>query len=93
MHIVVAFAPIDDENTLMYIRNYQNMVRAPILRNLMDQVSLVSSFVIERQDKGVVETQQPKRSGLRIGEKLIQGDGPVILYRRRREELIKAGTS
>jgi hypothetical protein len=38
----------------------------------------------------VVETQQPRPSGLRIGEKMIQGDRPIIEYRRRREELIRA---
>jgi phenylpropionate dioxygenase-like ring-hydroxylating dioxygenase large terminal subunit len=91
MHIVLAFAPIDDENTLMYIRTYQKMVKLPILRQLTDQAQKWASFVIERQDKGVVETQLPKRSDLRIGEKLIQGDGPIIAYRRRRAELIECG--
>jgi len=38
----------------------------------------------------VVQTQRPMRSDLRIGEKLIPGDGPVIAYRRRRQELIDA---
>jgi hypothetical protein len=40
------------------------------------------------QDRRVVETQQPRPSGLRIGEKMIQGDRPIIEYRRRREELL-----
>lgn len=88
MHIIVAFAPIDDENTLMYLRTYQNMVTTPVVRSLMNQMQRLSSFVIERQDKPVVETQMPKRSSLRMAEKLIQGDGPIIEYRRRREELI-----
>jgi len=37
----------------------------------------------------VVVTQTPKRSYLQMGEKLIQGDSPIIAYRRRREELIR----
>ena len=37
---------------------------------------------------GWCETQLPKRSDLQMGEKLIQGDGPIIAYRRRRQELI-----
>jgi phenylpropionate dioxygenase-like ring-hydroxylating dioxygenase large terminal subunit len=89
MHIILAFAPIDDENTLMYIRTYQNMVRTPVLRHVVDQLQKLANLYIERQDKVVVETQMPKRSGLKIGEKLIQGDGPIIAYRRRREELIQ----
>jgi len=47
-------------------------------------------LVIERQDKRVVVTQRPKRSDLRGGEKLIQGDGPIIEYRRKRQALIDA---
>ena len=43
--------------------------------------------VVERQDKRVVITQQPKASSYRSGEKLIPGDGPIIAYRKRREEL------
>lgn len=34
-------------------------------------------------------TQQPKRSGLKIGETLIPGDSPIIAYRRRRRELLE----
>ncbi len=90
MRIVLAFVPIDDENTLMYIRNYQRMVRVPVLRQLFDLFSLGGSFIIERQDRRVVITQQPKRSDLKIGERLIQGDSPIIEYRRRRNELIGA---
>jgi phenylpropionate dioxygenase-like ring-hydroxylating dioxygenase large terminal subunit len=88
LHIIIAFAPIDDENTMMYIRNYQRMVKAPIVRNVFNLVSAVGNLVIERQDKRVVITQRPKRSGLRIGEKLISSDGPIVDFRRRREELI-----
>ena len=91
VHIVVAFAPIDAENTLMYIRMYQSIIRTPILRDLMNLMGMIGNLVIERQDKRVVETQQPKRSDLRMGEKLIQGDGPIIEYRRRRDELLRRG--
>ncbi|MEA4907268.1 MAG: aromatic ring-hydroxylating dioxygenase subunit alpha [Anaerolineaceae bacterium] len=91
VHIVAAFAPVDDENTLLYIRMYQSVVRAPLLRQLFDQAGRLANLVIERQDRRIVETQLPKRSHLRMGEKLIQGDGPIIAYRRRREELIHAG--
>ena len=40
----------------------------------------------------MVQTQRPMRSDLRMGEKLIQGDGPIIAYRRRRQELIEAAS-
>jgi len=37
-----------------------------------------------------VETQRPKRVTLGMGEQLIQGDGPIAAYRRRRAELLRA---
>lgn len=87
-HIVIAFAPIDDENTQMYVRQYQGMARVPVLRELFNVVSYVGNLVILNQDKRPVITERPKRTGLHIGEKLIPGDGPIVDYRRRREELI-----
>lgn len=88
MHITVAFAPIDAENTMLYLRMHQDIVRTPVLREIMNGLGTLGNLIIERQDKRVVETQLPKRSDLQMGEKLIQGDGPIIAYRRRRTELI-----
>jgi phenylpropionate dioxygenase-like ring-hydroxylating dioxygenase large terminal subunit len=88
LRILAAFVPVDDENTLMYIRYYQRVVRLPVLRELFNWVGARANLIIERQDRRVVITQRPKRSGLRIGEKMIPGDGPIVDYRRRREELV-----
>jgi phenylpropionate dioxygenase-like ring-hydroxylating dioxygenase large terminal subunit len=85
---VIAFAPIDDENTLMYIR-YYHKVKTPILRQIFGWLGGLANFVIERQDRWVVITQRPHRPDLDIGEILIQGDNPVILYRKVRKELIE----
>jgi phenylpropionate dioxygenase-like ring-hydroxylating dioxygenase large terminal subunit len=90
LRIVAAFVPVDDEHTLMYLRYYQRVVKVPVLRELFNWLGTIGNLVIERQDRRVVVTQRPKRSDLRIGEKMIQGDGPIIEYRRRRRELIEA---
>jgi phenylpropionate dioxygenase-like ring-hydroxylating dioxygenase large terminal subunit len=90
MRIFIAFSPVDEENTLMYIRYYQKIVKLPVLKDIFNLFGTLGNLVIERQDKRVVVTQQPKRSDLRIGEKLIQGDGPIIEYRRRRQALIES---
>lgn len=87
LRVMAAFVPIDEANTRMYVRFYQRAVRVPGLRQLFDVLSLPANRVILNQDKRVVATQLPKRSDLRMGEKLIQGDGPIIAYRRRRSEL------
>jgi len=92
LRAVIAFAPIDNENTMMYVRWYQNFLHVPLLSHLVNWVGGLSNLYIERQDKRIVVTQVPKRSGLQIGEKLIPGDGPIIAYRRKREELKKYRT-
>jgi phenylpropionate dioxygenase-like ring-hydroxylating dioxygenase large terminal subunit len=88
LRIVVAFAPIDNENTLMYLR-YYHTVRMPVLRQLMGWIGNISNFVIERQDRRVVITQRPHRPDLGIGEIMIQGDNPIVLYRKIRSALIE----
>lgn len=90
IRIVVAFAPIDNENTLMYLR-YYHTVRVPILRQLMGWIGSLSNLVIERQDRRVVITQRPHRPDMGIGEILIPGDNPIALYRKIRKTLIEGG--
>ena len=52
--------------------------------------SLGRYWYIARQDKSVVEKQLPRRSDLHMDEHLVPGDGPIILYRRRRRALLDA---
>ena len=87
IRIVIAFVPIDNENTMMYIRFYHS-VKTPVLRQLFGWMGNISNFIIERQDRRVVITQRPYRPDLGIGEILIQGDNPIILYRKIRKALI-----
>jgi phenylpropionate dioxygenase-like ring-hydroxylating dioxygenase large terminal subunit len=88
--IVVAFVPVDDEHTLLYLRFYQKFVQVPLLRDLVNWLSMPFNRRIAHQDRRVVETHQPQPSGLDIGELMIQGDRPIIEYRRRRQALIQA---
>ena len=90
VRIVVAFAPVDKEHTILYLRFYQKFLLVPGLDKLVAWAGMPLNRLVLHQDRRVVETQQPRPSGLRIGEKLIQGDRPIIEYRRRREELIEA---
>jgi phenylpropionate dioxygenase-like ring-hydroxylating dioxygenase large terminal subunit len=87
--IVIAFVPVDEAHTILYLRFYQNSMRIPLLRDLFNRLAMPFNLVIAHQDRRVVTTQQPKPSGLRIGEQLIQGDRPIVEYRRRRQELIE----
>ena len=87
LRVVVAFAPIDDENTLMYLRYYHTM-NIPVLSQLIGVIGCLSNLIIERQDRRVVITQRPHRADLDIGEILIQGDMPIVRYRKIRRALI-----
>jgi phenylpropionate dioxygenase-like ring-hydroxylating dioxygenase large terminal subunit len=86
--IVVAFVPVDEEHSLLYLRFYQRFLTWPIVSGLVNRLAMPLNMLILHQDRRVVVTQRPLRTWLRMGEKLIQGDGPIIAYRRRRDELI-----
>ena len=85
--VVAAFVPIDDEKTMMYVRLYQNSVKIPVLREIFNWISRFGNRVILRQDRRVVQTQIPKISSLTMNEVLLQGDRPIVEYRRKRKEL------
>lgn len=55
-----AFVPVDDENSIIYIRYYQKMIKLPLLKQLMNFIGKISSLIILRQDKRVVQLHLPK---------------------------------
>ena len=88
VRVLAAFVPVDSEHTLLYLRFYQKFMPVPVLNKWIAQLAMPLNLRIAHQDRRVVVTQQPKASGLKIGEKLIQGDRPIVEYRQRRQELI-----
>jgi phenylpropionate dioxygenase-like ring-hydroxylating dioxygenase large terminal subunit len=87
LRIVVAFVPVDDETTLFYLRMYQKMIKIPVLRDFYFFAMRIFNRIVLHQDRRVVETHQPQATTLRMNENLISGDHPVVLYRKRREDL------
>lgn len=85
--ILAAFVPVDEEHTILYLRFYQRFMRVPLLGKLIARLAMPSNVYIAHEDRRVVITQQPKASGLKIGEVLIPGDLPIIEYRRKRAAL------
>lgn len=90
MKIIIFFAPVDDENTILFIRFYTKITSFKPINNLVAYFGKFGNRMIERQDKRVVVTQKPKASSLFSSEKLIPGDAPIIKYRTLREEFKKA---
>jgi len=89
MKVMIYFAPVDAENTILYIRFYSKVAGAKPIDHIVAQLGKAGNKIIERQDKRVVITQQPKASTLMSGENLLAGDRPIIEYRQIREELKK----
>ena len=90
LNVFACFAPIDDDNTMIYLRFYQRFLSTPVLGGLISRLAMPFNKRILRQDKRVVVTQRPIRSELRMGEKLVPGDRPIVAYRRRRQALQEA---
>lgn len=90
LRAMLAFVPVDDENTVIYLRQYQKFVQTPGVRTVVNKASMPFNKLILRQDKQPVITERPKITSLRMGEKLIPADGPIIEYRRHRQQLIDA---
>lgn len=85
--VVIYFAPVDDENTILYIRFYDNITGVRFIDRFIAALGKPANFIIERQDKRVVITQKPKASSFVSNEKLVAGDAPIIQYRKIRDSL------
>ena len=88
VRIVIAFVPVDEENTILYLRFYQSFVRAPVLRDVVNTLSTPFNLIVAHQDRRVVHTQRPRRTFVGMGENLFMGDNPIGAYRARRQKLI-----
>ncbi len=86
VRVVAAFVPVDEGHTLLYLRFYQKFLPLPVLGKLAARLAMPFNLRVAHEDRRVVVTHQPQPSGLKIGEILIQGDLPVIEYRRKRVE-------
>lgn len=87
VRIMAVFAPIDQENTMIYLRFYQKFMKLPVLKQIVNRFSNISNRYILHQDRRVVLTQIPKKTELKMDENLIQGDAPIIEFRKKRAQL------
>ncbi|MGI6050504.1 MAG: Rieske 2Fe-2S domain-containing protein [Acetivibrionales bacterium] len=87
LKVIIYFAPVDDENTILYIRLCNKLTR---FKNLNSFIAYIGKFINRRiasQIRRVVSTQKPVATELNTSENLIQGDAPIIMYRKIREDL------
>ncbi len=84
MRVTAAFAPVDEENTVLYIRYYVRLTKIRLLDKLIAIAGIPFNKVVLHQDRAVVLTQVPKKSELKMNENLIPGDSPILEYRKKR---------
>lgn len=89
LRIFAAFAPVDEDSTMIYLRLYQGLLTIPVLRALLELPMQLFNRIILNQDRRVVCTQQPRKTALKMDEQLIAGDRPIVEYRRRRQVLLE----
>ncbi len=82
----LVMAPVDDEQMVYYSRAYQPYVTRGPVAWLVGLANRWANRFVLRQDLAVAQTHPPGPSRLRAGEVLIAADGPIIAYRRWREE-------
>lgn len=89
LYVLAYFVPLDDENALICLRFYNKFTGISIVDKFIAIIGSQMNRVVQNQDKRIVETQIPKKTGLGIGENLVQADKPIMEYRKRRVELQK----
>lgn len=87
VRIFAAFAPIDETHTKIYLRFYQKFIPVPVVGPIIIKISNVFNRIILHQDRRVVLSQLPNKTELVMGENLIQGDLPIIEFRKKRASL------
>jgi phenylpropionate dioxygenase-like ring-hydroxylating dioxygenase large terminal subunit len=88
VRVFAAFAPIDDENTMIYLCFYQAFMPIWGIRHIIGFFGKLYSKIILNQDKRVVVTQLPKYTTMKMDEKLIAGDRPIAEFRKKNEQLM-----
>lgn len=82
VRVTAAFVPVDEENTIVYIRFYQKFMKLPILKSVVNQGACIFNRKVLAEDYAVVKTQLPIKSDISTKEQLVQGDLPIGEYRR-----------
>jgi phenylpropionate dioxygenase-like ring-hydroxylating dioxygenase large terminal subunit len=62
IRIFLAFTPIDEGNTMLYIRFYQRFMRFPLLRELVGWMASHFNRIVANQDRRVVISQSDRSS-------------------------------
>ena len=90
VRVLGLFVPVDETHTILYLRFYEDFLRLPGLKQLVLWMACRFNLIVAHQDRRVVNTQLPRGDGTGTGEALIQGDLPIMEFRKKRLALRKA---
>ena len=79
---VMAFAPVDETHSRLYLRTYMGPFAVPGFATLAASLSSLFSRVVLGQDLRVVETQPPGPTAEIRDEKLVQSDLAIARFRQ-----------
>jgi phenylpropionate dioxygenase-like ring-hydroxylating dioxygenase large terminal subunit len=79
---MIAFIPVDEQNTKIYMRAYHSFTKIPILKNLISIVLDLANRVILNQDKRVVLSHFPEDVNHASHEKLFGSDRAIVEFRK-----------
>ncbi len=80
---MLAFVPISENSTKLYIRAYQGFIAIPGLKLLVDTLFNFSNSIILNQDKYAVISHSPNSSLDAANEKLYPSDRGIAWYRQK----------
>ncbi len=89
LRLLVVVTPIDEDNSWVAIRYYQDYIKVPLLGRLLAWLILMVEFKVfqEPQDLPVLRSLQPKKAELR-SNKLVAADAGSAQYLKRHEQLM-----
>lgn len=89
-HQMLAFVPVSETETRIYLRAYQKFINLPVLSPLLHVLLASQNMKILGQDKAVVLSQRPNSSIEAEQEKLYPSDRGIVWFRKMWLEKIAA---
>ena len=65
--ILAYFVPVDDAHAIISLRFYNKITGVKTVDKMIAWLGSRANTSVERQDKRVVETQRPVKTGMKIG--------------------------
>lgn len=78
---VIAFAPVEEKLTVLYVRSYYKGIKLPFYKELVDWKFNSSNQIMLSEIKEIVEAQGNGESGIGADERLFLSDIPIRFFR------------